>query len=247
MDYKKFFDSLRADGIGLTEANVAGFERIVNYCEAYGCNLQVAAYDTATAYHESGHTCQPVEECFYLGSPAKVKAAQQKLKYYPFFGRGLVQTTHRENYEKAAALLGLPKDTFVKNPGLLLEWDYALPLLVKAMDVGLYTGKSVGDYIDAIDEDWTEDLREFTNARRVVNGTDRAADIGKIALKLEAALKAGGYGIRVPEVEPVQPELPLQPVPPAATEAPTIPAMPPAPAGFWLRLWVALKAAMWGD
>jgi hypothetical protein len=231
MDYKKFFDALRAAGIGLTEANVAVFQRIINYCAKHGCNLQITAYDTATAYWESGRTCQPVEEGYYLGS--KAKAFQRKLRYYPYFGRGLVQTTHRENYIKAALLLGLPSQTFIENPDLLLEWEYALPLLVVAMDEGLYTGKEVDDYIDDIDEPDAEDRREFVNARRVVNGTDKAGQIADIALKLEKALKAGGY-------VPTGDENPLAPVPETATNRPSVEA-PAAPAGFWTRLLAIVK------
>jgi DNA polymerase III gamma/tau subunit len=61
------------------------------------------------------------------------------------------------------------------------------------MEQGLYTGKKVSDYIDLVDEDDVEDLREMTQARRVVNLMDQAKTIANLGLKFERALKAGGY------------------------------------------------------
>ena len=49
---------------------------------------------------------------------------------------------------------------------------------------GDFTGKDLADYID-------EDNCDYVEARRIVNGTDRAEQIAGYAEKFEAALRAG--------------------------------------------------------
>lgn len=205
MDRKVFFDGIRSR-VQLTDPNVAGFERILSYAEERGTRLDDLAYILPTGYIETANTMQPVREAFWLNEAWRKK----NLRYWPWYGRGLIQTTWEQNYRKIAVAMGLPEDTFIKNPDLLLEWEYALPAMFVGMEQGLYTGKKLSDYIDGIDESDAEDLREFSNARRIVNGTDRAVEIGKLALVFEKALRLSGYAPKVapapapaPEPEPV--------------------------------------------
>jgi putative chitinase len=242
MNAKLFFDSLRASGINLTDANVDGLQRVVAYAEEHGIQINRVSYGCGTAFWETGGSCQPVEEGYYLGSSAKVKAFQRKLRYYPFFGRGLVQCTWERNYRAAAKLLGLAEDYFVKYPSKLLQWEYSLPLLFKAMEVGLYTGKGFDDYIDDLDEDDAEDRREYINARRIINGTDRAAKIADLSLKFEKALKAGLYGRIIPPPPDALTEPPEEVVKPDIE-----PVTQPPSEGLFLRLLRALWAAIKGD
>lgn len=78
-------------------------------------------------------------------------------------------------------------------PEVFLEWKVALPALFIGMQKGLYTGKDLDDYIDEVDENDREDLREYKNARRIVNATDKALTIGKLALGFEKCLKKAKY------------------------------------------------------
>lgn len=267
-DFKAFFETARKS-VNLTDANVDGLQRIVSYGESQKTQVNDLAYLCGTAFWETGGSCQPVEECYYLGTPARVKAAQRKLRYYPHFGRGLAQTTWPDNYRKVAKLLGLPEDFFLKDPDKLLEWEFALPALFKASETGLYTGKALSDYIDDLDEGDAEDRREYINARRVINGTDKAAKIADLALAFERALKAGGYGKASTEPETVQavrpdpglnaPEPPVQaPQRPAdailddngegdATRLPAAPPVMPArgAAVFWVGVMLALGIVAW--
>jgi putative chitinase len=237
MDFKKFFDALRPH-INLTDSNVDGLQRIAVYADQTGTQINDAAYCMGTAFWETGQSCQPVEEGFYLGSAAKVKAFQRKLRYYPWFGRGLIQTTWEGNYVKVAKLLGLPDNTFTKNPDLLLEWEYALPALFEAMEAGIYTGKDLDDYIDDLDEPDDEDRREYTNARRIVNGTDKAAKIADLAIHFEHALKAAGYGTKpLPAPAPVI----VAPEPEAPPVKAPAPDSVPAPLSFWQRLIIFIR------
>jgi putative chitinase len=162
---------------------------IINECKKQQLNLWECAYVLATAYWETGKTMEPVEEGFYLKNP---KAFQKKLKYYPFYGRGLVQLTWLENYLKAGRFLGID---LVKNPALALDPKYSVVILVTGMRKGWFTGVELDDHIDAIDESDGEDAREFEGARKGVNGVDRKKEIAQIALAYERELKLLGYSV----------------------------------------------------
>lgn len=203
---KAFFDSVRNDLAargGLTESQVAGLNTIVKEGERRELPLNMLAYIMATAYWETGKTFAHVEEGFYLGSRAE--SFQRGLRYAPYHGRGWSQLTWDYNYKKAGDMLGID---LVSNPDLALIPENSSAILFWGMTTGAFTGKSMADYIDTKDESDQEDLREFANARRVVNGTDRQVEIGKIALTFERALKAGGYLGEEPIVEPEPEPLP---------------------------------------
>lgn len=185
MNRAAFFDAIR-DHVTLTAENVPGFGKVIDYGAARGTPLDDLAYVLATAYWESNKTMRPVEEAYWL-SEAWRKA---HLRYYPWHGRGLIQTTWKANYDAMGRELGV---SLIAHPEYLLEWRYALPALFVGMEKGLYTGKALDDYIDGIDEPDDEDLREYVAARRIVNGTDKAATIGRIALRMEKGLRAAGY------------------------------------------------------
>ena len=74
---------------------------------------------------------------------------------------------------------------------MALDPIYSVKIIFDGMENGWFTTKKLDDYIDDIDEPDSEDLREFSNARRIVNGTDKASTIGKLALSFEKAIKAG--------------------------------------------------------
>lgn len=208
MDLKKFYSSVRKE-IQLTDANVAGFDKVLSYLEQHEDNLQQAAYIIATAFWETGRTMQPVKEAYWLSEDWRKK----NLRYFPYYGRGYVQLTWDYNYKKASDYFGV---NFVKNPDLVMDPQYALPILVVGMNEGWFTGKKLDVYIDSVDESDDEDLKEYVAARRIVNGTDKQKEIGKLAILFEKALKDGGYRLKSPEkpVEPVKevtvPEVPTE-------------------------------------
>ena len=187
-DRKRFYNSLRAH-INLTTQNVFGMEKILDYGLKNKIQVNSFAYVLATAWWETAQTMHPVKEAYWLSENWRRK----NLRYYPWYGRGLIQTTWEENYVKIAEAIGLPSDTFTKKPALLLEWEYSIPALFVGMAKGVYTGKTLNDYIDDADESDDEDYQEYVNARRIVNGTDKRHQIAKLALHFEHALKEGGY------------------------------------------------------
>lgn len=150
---------------------------ILDECRKHGLLRNQAAYVLATAFWETARTMRPVRE---YGGETYLRGK----KYYPYVGMGYVQLTWKRNYEKASRELGVD---FVANPKLLLNPKYAAPILVVGMKDGWFTGKRLADYI-------TLQKSDFKGARRIVNGTDKAATIAALARDYDTALKAEGYG-----------------------------------------------------
>lgn len=164
IDRDHFFAGVRL-GLGrLNQSQVDGFGRILAEWERRAlADPRWLAYMLATVWHETGAAMQPISE---RGSLAYLKGKP----YWPYVGEGLVQVTWKRNYEKFGA----------KKPGDLLEWPLALSALIDGMTKGLFTGKRLAQYFGA-------KIDDPLNARRIINGTDRAA---KIALYHKAFLPA---------------------------------------------------------
>jgi len=182
---------------------------IIAECLKEGLLRNQAAYVLATAYHESAHTMKPIAE---MGSQSYLHSR----KYWPYIGRGYVQLTWSYNYKKAGDKLGVD---FLAHPELLMQAQYAVPILVEGMKEGWFTGKKLSDYIDLQHSD-------FLNARREINSMDKASLIAGYATAYDNDLKAAGYGTvqTVPTVPaPAQPSVPtIAPVNvPVAPTAPT--------------------------
>lgn len=144
--------------------------------QGIGLNAQIA-YVLATTQWETAQTFQPVREAFWLSEDWR----KANLSYYPYYGRGYVQLTWQNNYAKYAQLLGVD---LVGDPDLALEADNALFVLVHGFKTGTFTGRSITDYIN-------RNQTDFVNARRCINGTDRATEIAAIAQTYLTTLSAG--------------------------------------------------------
>lgn len=140
------------------------------------------AYVLATAYWETARTMKPVRE---YGGETYLK----KKKYYPYVGMGYVQLTWDYNYRKAGQKLGVD---FMSDPKKLLKSEYAVPIIILGMKEGWFTGKKLSDYI-------TLQKSDFINARRIVNGTDKAKEIAELATKYDRDLLVTGYGFTSPD------------------------------------------------
>lgn len=201
---------------------------IIAECQSRALLRNQTAYVLATAYHETARTMKPVRETLAKSdAAAKARLSRAwkagklpwvKRDYWSsgFFGRGYVQLTHEANYRKAGNRLGV---NLVKEPSLALEPWIAAPVLVRGMQEGWFTGHKLSDYI-------TLTRSDFTGARKIVNGTDRAKDIARYAREYNALLLMEGYGKSPqPPVErvetvpaPAQPETPQRA--PAAKRGP---------------------------
>lgn len=178
-----FFDSTRSSlgGGSLTQEQVEGCTVLLDWFDNENPPLpnqwhlddRQFAYCLATAWHETAFTMQPVIE---YGGESYLKSKS----YYPWYGRGLVQLTWKENYQTQDDKLGLG-GRLMANPDLALDPAVATTILVLGMADGDFTGKRLGHY-------FTSDLTDFYNARRIVNGTDKAADIAAYAVQFHAAI-----------------------------------------------------------
>lgn len=210
-DRGKFFAAIRGTSLfpqGLRQHQVEGLERLLEVWERFyepRSDLQKFAYDLGTSWLETWQTMQPITE---RGTHAYFSKYEPGTKLgrmlgntapgdgYRFRGEGDVQNTGRRNASFSAARLnkvfGLQVD-FVASPDLRGDPILSAHCLFLGNEEGWWTGKALSQYIDSVDENDSEDLREFIAARHVVNGTDRARDIGMAALGFEKALKGARH------------------------------------------------------
>ena len=94
-------------------------------------------------------------------------------------GRGYAQITGRKNYTYWGKRLGID---LVNNPELAAEPNTAAKILVLGSRDGTFTGKKLSYYVNGSNPD-------FYNARRVINGTDKAGYIAGDARQKANALK----------------------------------------------------------
>lgn len=176
-----FFAAVRAFTGPLDQIQVDTVNRML--AAAAHWPLGWVAYGLATAWHEA--RLKPIEEW----GKGKGRPYSKPGKYgQSQHGRGLVQLTWDANYEWADKALGLG-GSLLKDFNRALEPEIATAILVKGMEEGAFTGKKLADYLPG----WRGALPAFTQARRIINGTDKADPIGRLAERFQDALEKGGY------------------------------------------------------
>lgn len=177
----------------LAQSQQAGINSIREECTRFGCDRGQTAYILATAWHETGGRMQPVREGFAASDAGARQAvanwaAKNKKRNYAapdpetgqsYYGRGLVQITHRVNYLKLGLRLCIDLET---NPDLALSPGIAERILVLGMMAGDFTGRKLSEHVEG-------ERMDFVGARKVVNGTDRAELIASYAKDFYAWLK----------------------------------------------------------
>ena len=144
---------------------------IVYECMEQDVNLATQiAYILATVQLETAGTFLPVEEAFYLSKEKQQRYLKTK-SYYPYYGRGLVQLTHRINYRKFEEILSLPLEDM---PEMVMQPDISRFILVYGFINGSFTGVKLDRYING-------NVTNYVAARRCINGTDRAEIIADLA------------------------------------------------------------------
>jgi hypothetical protein len=152
------------------------------YKDQYGFDQQQLAYMLATSEWETAHKHEPVREAFWLSESWR----RNNLRYYPWYGRGYVQLTWKENYVRAQSKLGLGT-LLTDDPDMAMEPSIAAKIMVMGMAEGWFTGKKLSDYIG-------RGKKDYRNARRIINGTDKSKKIAAIAEEYEKHIAAtGGY------------------------------------------------------
>jgi hypothetical protein len=194
VDRPLFFTGMRAAFGKLSRAQVDGTEPLLSALEGEpAIHLAHAAYIFATAWHETAATMQPVRETLASTDTEAIrrldlawlrgKLPQVKTPYWrldangrSWLGRGYVQLTHERNYAKAEMLTGIPLS---QDPSLAMVPAVSAAILVKGALSGMFTGKRLADYLPG----------NYIEARRVINGLDRASLVAEYARRFEPILR----------------------------------------------------------
>lgn len=217
MNRATFFSSVRKSVFNgsLSQSQVTGLEAILDASAKLGVtDIRMIAYAMATPMIETGGTYEPITEnlnysvealrskfgsrissadAAKYGRTAMQKANQEAIANliyggswgkenlgntqpgdgYRFIGRGLVQLTGRRNYAKFD-LDDSPEDA--------VHVETAAEIMVEGMRDGLFTGKKFSDYFGT--------NAQWVQARRMVNGLDKAQEIANYAMKFHTALQS---------------------------------------------------------
>lgn len=200
-DIRRFFTMIRVAPFAgrLSAAQVSGTELVVDTFKnrAPDGDVRHLAYMLATAFHETAATMQPVRETRAASDDAAIRIldrafaagqlGQVRAPYWrrdgegkSWLGRGLVQLTHRRNYEAMSALVGID---LVARPERAMEPQISAAILIAGMLRGSFTGRRLSQYFDAYRTDWE-------GARAIINGSDRADLIAGYGRTFQAALVA---------------------------------------------------------
>lgn len=195
-----FFSAMKAGLLGptLSQGEVDGCNSILAAMD--GTPLSWTAYAFATAYRETATTMQPIKE---YGGPTYFTRMYDVSGNRPqmaiangntcvgdgpkYCGRGYVQLTWKNNYKRAGLEIGVD---LVGNPDLAMQIDNAARIMREGMTRGWFTGKGFADYLPL---KGTATLAQYEMARRIINGTDHAAEIATHAKDFETALIAGSW------------------------------------------------------
>lgn len=190
IDRKTFFDALRAsplNGGRLDQMTVDCASGILDAAERYGVgSVEHLAVIFGQCHHEGGDRLAAVKETVYASHAdqnpsdavvvARLDSAWRrgvmpwvKSAYWRpdasgkcWFGRGLIQLTHKTNYEKLSREIGVD---LVRDPAAAMVPKNAGLIVVAAMTKGLFTGRKLSD------------CRTRADYRRIVNGDYRDAKL----------------------------------------------------------------------
>lgn len=167
-EYRKRFGRVNQAQVNAIEYLLGKFESSRSWK-----NIKHVAYAFATIKHETAHTFEPITE---YGNKSYFKKYDGRTDLgntepgdgYRFRGRGYVQLTGRKNYVRYG---------ISDSPELALDPAKAFEIMTDGMHKGRYTGHKLSDYTN-----------DYRNARRVINGLDKAAQIAGYAVKFEQIL-----------------------------------------------------------
>lgn len=199
IDRKTFFDAVRQKPFNgsLSTSSVSNMESIIGEWERRGLtDLRWLAYMLATVLAECGRNMAPIPEV----GRGKGHEYGKAVNGHVYFGRGYVQLTWDYNYRRMGTIVGVD---LINNPDLALRQDVAAKILFEGMIRGSFTGKKLDDYFNTT-TDWS-------NARRIINGTDRASEIGNYGKQFYSALTSAAKAV------PAKPAAP-QPQPTTAAK-----------------------------
>ena len=192
---KFFFDQCKSSLFGgsYSQKQVDGLTAILDEWEKSHSaqDDRWLAYMLATAHHETDRKMQPIGE---YGGPKywtkmydiggdRPSLAKKMGNATPgdgvlYRGRGFVQLTWKSNYARAGAKIGVD---LVNHPDKAMELTPATRIMFEGMMAGWFTGKKLSDYFSKTADDWV-------NARRIINGLDKANLIAGYGKRYYAAI-----------------------------------------------------------
>ncbi|MBD0344904.1 MAG: hypothetical protein ICV63_08785 [Coleofasciculus sp. Co-bin14] len=157
-------------------------QSIIAACRSVKLTVPQTAYVLATVKHETAATYEPIEE---WASGDAYEWREDLGNTQPgdgrrFKGRGAAQITGRRNYKVFSELLGIDLENY---PERALEEEISDRILILGMTRGLFTGRKLADYIN-------DGECDYYNARRIINGLDKADTIAEYALQWEKELSS---------------------------------------------------------
>ena len=184
---EKFFESVKHLLFGgkFKQSQVDGINFLLDAFDARPeLVIPEIAYILATVLHETAGTMLPIEEYGKgkgrrYGSNIDIDGSRYKGLPHVYYGRGYVQLTWLTNYVKATEKLCID---FVSNPSLALDPVNAANIMIIGMQEGWFTGRKLAHY-------FAHSKKDYLNARRIINGTDKMQLIADYANKFEAALR----------------------------------------------------------
>ncbi|MBP1152387.1 glycoside hydrolase family 19 protein [Methylocaldum sp. RMAD-M] len=196
-DRKEFFEGYRSAFGPMTQYRVDALESLLGEIEqdirfdGTDTDRQQLAYCLATFKWETANTMRPIDEhgsaAYFESRYGSHTSVGRRLgNLYPgdgnlFHGRGFVQLTGRNNYERAGRFLNVD---LISNPDKAKEPKLAYQIAVQGMKEGWFTGKKLGHFIkDGVSPD-------YENARTIINGHDKATTIADIARRFDGLLRA---------------------------------------------------------
>lgn len=197
-DRRKFFDGYRKYFGPMDSSLVKALDVLLNQIEAderfraakdIRTPRRQLAYCLATFKWETAHKMLPIKE--YGGAAyfnkrygPQTRVGKQLGNIRPgdgakYCGRGFVQLTGRNNYFKAGKFVGVD---LINTPEKACNPDIAYRIATEGMIEGWFTGKKLDDYFK------DGQLPKWETARRIINGTDKAAKIASIARQFDEIL-----------------------------------------------------------
>lgn len=193
MNCSRFYKAVQAEFFNgrLSQQQTDGMAAILERWNGSSfTDLRWLAYIFGTVYHETARTMAPIEEYGKgkgrrYGKKIKQSGQPYTTPDHIYYGRGYVQLTWFENYDKMGRILGIP---LLQHPELALVPEHAADIMFEGMTKSVsFKGDFTGHYLEQYFNDTMED---WINARRIINGLDRAELIAGYAKRFHEILKS---------------------------------------------------------
>ena len=194
---RKFFSKYRRVFGSLNQVQVNGLNSLL---ESFEHDKEITkinhiAYMLATIKHETANRFQPITEYggrsyFSRYDPILANSSRRRARAkangntrrgdgYKYRGRGFVQITWQKNYKKLGKVLG---HDLVNHPEKALDPVIAYQIMSYGMRFGIFTGRRLNHYL-------TDEFTDYRNARKIINGLDKATRIKHYAENFEKVLR----------------------------------------------------------